>query len=106
MGFNSAFKGLNIHFYHHAYGAKHHISHRVQLSLLRETHTTRSVKYISFVLRYAAQLQTGAFYSGSHIKKNRMKSDLGLLKQGLPAFQFFRDQTRVEIEGDHFHHQM
>ena len=60
---------LDTLFYRHAYGAKHHTGHRVQLNLLGETHTTRSVKYISTVLRYAVQLKTGDFHSGSHIKK-------------------------------------
>lgn len=55
--------------YRRAYCAIHHISHRVQLNLLCETHTTLSVKHISFVLRYAVQLKTGDFHSGNHIKK-------------------------------------
>jgi hypothetical protein len=61
--------GLDMNFYRHAYGAMHHISHRAQLNLLRETYTMRSVKYISFILQYAVQLKTGDFHSGSHIKK-------------------------------------
>jgi hypothetical protein len=68
-------------FYRRAYGAIHHIIHGVQLNLLCETDSTRSVKHISFVLRYAVQLKTGDFHSGSHIKKrNLVDTALGLLE--------------------------
>lgn len=65
------------------------ISHRVQLNLLRETHTTQSVKYISFVLLYAVQFKTGDFHTGSHIKKKSYENWLRTFRIRFPGFNSF-----------------
>jgi len=57
-----------------------------------------------FCMQYSLKL--AIFILEAIEKRNRMKTDLGLLELGFPLFQFFRNQTRVEDEGGHFQHQI